>query len=333
LAEETKISINGRDIAYEYKMVDIGKLHFYIDNPRVATIVSEHEGRVTDEIIDKELWGRNETKKLYQRIQKDRGLIHPLLVYEDYVLEGNTRLCCYRHLLSETGDKNWNEARCHIIQDKLKREDILRLLCTEHIEGKIEWDAYDKANMYRNMKEKDHMTLEHIRDLTGESTTSIGYKIRAYNLMVESGVVDKTMYSHFEQLVMNGDIKEIKKHDPGFESVVIERIKDGTIRTAPHVRLVGTIYKHKDARRKFIKGGEDAESIYCKVKAEAPMTDSPIMSCVEDLLSRIPKLTREERDGIEGNHTDRSKVERLAKELVQLCAEMDIKIHVPKNLR
>lgn len=334
MAEKQALSISGKDLSYVYKLVNIYDLHFFEDNPRVATIVSEHQGRVTDEIIDRALWQRPETHKWYRRIQKDGGLIHPLIVYDGKVLEGNTRLCCYRHLFEETKDPMWTQARCNVITDSLTKSEIYRLLCTEHIEGKIDWNAYDKANMYRKMKDDDDMTLEQISELSGESSATVGNKIRAYKLMVENGVIDKEKYSHFEQLVLNGEIRAIKKDlDPDIEDKVIKGIKNGTIRTAPDVRLIPSIYKHKEARKRFMMYDEDVQDIYHDLKAKAPMTDSPLMCGIEDVIRRVRALTREQRDAISSNGRDRSKVEQLTKEMIGLCNEMEIRVHMPKKPR
>lgn len=334
MTKKVALSIRGKEINYEYRMVDISQIGFYEKNPRVATIVSEHKGRVSNEIIDKCLWEREETHKLKRQIEKDGGLIHPIIVYEGKTLEGNTRFCCYRHLYQETKDDRWKSIKCHIILDRLCQEDIYRLLCTEHITGKVEWDAYDKANLFCKMKDEDEMTLEEIEVIVGESTTSIYNKIRAYKLMVEHGVVEKDKYSHFEQLVMSGEIRKIKStQDPEIEKKVIELIKDGTVRKATDIRSIGSIYKHKEARKRVFQTREDVEQVYHDLKAKAPMTDSPVIKEVESLVKRVQSLTRAERDAIKRNSRDRSKVEQLAKELINLCREMDIKIHLPKKMR
>ncbi|MEW6409381.1 MAG: hypothetical protein AB1488_04625 [Nitrospirota bacterium] len=338
MAEETTdkvaLSIRGREINYEYLVVDITQIRFYRKNPRIATILAEHTGEITDEVIDGKLWERNETHKLYRRIEKDGGLIHPILVYHNEVLEGNTRLCCYRHLYSTTKDERWRHIKCHIILDELSQDEIYRLLCTEHIEGKIEWDAYEKANLYCKMRDEECKTLEQISEIVNESTTSINNKTRAYKLMVEHGVVDKGKYSHFEQLVLSGPIREIKKaRDKDIEEKVIDLIKEGKIKKATDIRKVGDIYKHKKARKRLFDQKEDIDQVYHDLKAKAPMTVSPFMKDVEELIKKINKLRREEREGLEQSKRDCAKIEQLLKELIKLCRELNIKIHIPKSMR
>jgi hypothetical protein len=152
--------------------------------------------------------------------------------------------------------------------------------------------------------------------------------------MVEYGVIEKDKYSHFEQLVMSGEIRDIKKkQDPDIEEKIIERIKDGTVRKATDIRCIGTIYKHKEARKRVFQQGEDVEQVYHDVKANAPMTDSPLIKEVEDLVNRVQSLTRAEREAIRQNNRDCSKIEQLTRELLSLCREMEIKVHVPKNMQ
>ena len=328
------LSIRGREINYEYQILDINEIRFYRKNPRIATILAEHTGEITDEVIDGKLWERNDTHRLYRQIEKDGGLIHPIVVYRGEVLEGNTRLCCYKHLYSPTNDERWRYIKCHIILDELTQDEIYRLLCTEHIEGKIEWEAYEKANLFCKMKKEEGMTLEQISEIVNESQASIRNKIRAYELMVEHAVADKNKYSHFEQLVSSGPIREIKKtQDKDIEEKVIVLIKEEKIKKATDIRKVGDIYKHKKARKRLLDQKEDIEQVYHDLKAIAPMTDSPFMKDVEEIIKKTKKLRREEIDGLEESKRDCAKIEQLAKELIELCRRLNIKIHIPKKMR
>jgi len=337
MVEETSngiaLSIHGREIHYEHRIVDIDAIGFYRKNPRIATILAEHTGEINDTLIDEKLWGRSETHKLYRRIQKDGGLMHPILIYKDEVLEGNTRLCCYRHLHGETKDKRWRHIKCHWITDDLNQDEIYRLLCTEHIEGKIEWDAYEKANLYRKMKDEEGMTLEQISELVGESTPTVGYRIRAYKLMVDSGIVDKSKYSHFDQIVRSPEIQKIKKKDKQIEEKLAELIKEGKIPKATDVRLIGDIYKHKKARKRLLDEKENIEQVYHDLKAKNPMTDSPFMRDVEGLIKKTQELTREEREGLQISPRDSVKIQQLVKELVRLCKALNIRIHIQKGMK
>ncbi len=331
--EKITLSIRGREIDYIYKVVDINDIRFYRKNPRIATILSEYTGKITDEVIDEKLWERNETHKLYGRIQKEGGLIHPILVYQDDVLEGNTRLCCYRHLYNTTKDEKWKHIKCHIILEDLTQNEIYRLLCIEHIEGKIEWEAYEKANLYCKMNEGELMTLKQISELVGESPGTVSYRIRAYKLMRKNNVIKRSKYSHFEQLVRNQDVSDIKKDkDSKIEEKIIKLIKDEKIPKAKDIRKIGEIYRSKKARKRLFKQEENINQIYHDLKAKHPMIDSPFMKNVEELLKNVKEMKRGEREGLEQSKKGCTKIKKLVKELIKLCEELNIKIHVPKKI-
>ena len=78
-SDQVALSIQGKEIKYEYRLEDINELRFYRKNPRIASILAEHTGEITDEVIARILWDRNETHKLYRQIEKDGGLVHPVV--------------------------------------------------------------------------------------------------------------------------------------------------------------------------------------------------------------------------------------------------------------
>ncbi len=330
--ENTALSINGRDICYTFEYVDIFNLKFYRRNPRIASLISSGD-EISEEKIDRILWDRNTTHTLYTKIKDDGGLIHPLLVYGNEVLEGNTRLCCYRHLYANEKGEKWKKVRCQVIKEELTQEEVYRLLCTEHIEGKTEWEAYEKANLYRKMKVEEHMSLEKISKIVGESASTVGHRIKAYQMMISNDITDKTKYSHFDQLVRNDELQEICKREPYVEAHVIDMIKNDKIPTAQNVRILPDIYKHTSARRRLYEGQDDITQIYHDLKARAPMTDSAFMKDVEKMVKRVNKLNREEREGLKQSKRDASKVRQLTEEFIKLCNELEVKIYVPKKMR
>lgn len=183
------------------------------------------------------------------------------------------------------------------------------------------------------MKDEEGMSLERISEVAGESAPTIGYRIKAYRLMIDNGVVDKNKYSHFDQLVRNQSIQEIKKRDPEIEQQVVALIKEDKITKAQDVRLIGDIYKHKKAKKRLLGDKEEITQVYHDLKAIAPMTDSPFMKDIEELIKKVKKLKREEREGIEESKRDCNKIEQLTNDLIKLCRELNIKIHIPKKMR
>lgn len=60
------LSIRGRKIRYEHCMIDINELRFYAKNPRVASILAEYDGGISDEFIHQKLWDKNTTHAIQQ---------------------------------------------------------------------------------------------------------------------------------------------------------------------------------------------------------------------------------------------------------------------------
>ncbi len=327
--KETKVSINGQAIAYQIVEKDINEIKFYANNPRIATIV-ESLPDVTEDAIDTAIWALPQTHDLKRAIEIDGGLIHPIIVYNNNVLEGNTRLCCYRHLFKQYNSDKWRKILCQVITQPLSQDNIYRLLCSEHIVGKIEWTAYEKAHFFFKMQQEGK-SLEDIAKIAKESLPSITNKIKAYKLMIKHGIIEKDKYSYFEQIVLSKPLREIAKKEPEIENKVIEKVKNGTIQKAETIRKVGDIWKHKDARNAAFSRNEVLEDVYINLKANAPMTDSPLMKDTEDLLNRLRNLSREDREAINQNARDRQKIQSLTKELVRLCREMGIRLHIPNN--
>lgn len=110
-------------------------------------------------------------------------------------------------------------------------------------------------------------------------------------------------------------------------------VKEDKIPSAQDIRKIPDIYKHKTAKKRLFEIRERIDQVYYDLKAVAPMTDSAFMKDVEDLIKKLNDLSRYQREGLKISKRDVSKVEQLTKEMIKLCRELDIKIHIPKNIR
>lgn len=326
------IAIGGRRIECLYKDIDIYDLRFYRHNPRISSILAERKGAINDETIDAILWERNSTHKLYRNIEKSGGLQNPITVYKNDVLEGNTRLCCYRHLKEADRGNKWERIPAREIVTEITRDEIYRFLCVEHVEGKIDWGAFEKGNLYYSMNVEEGMTYDQISELVGLASLTVGNKVRAYKLMLQYSCKDDTKYSHFEQLVINGEIKKIvREKDPDIEEKIVELIINEEIPVAQDIRKIPDIYKDKRARKRLFEQHEDFNEIYWDLKARKP--DTPFMRRVEELLEKLNELPREDRDELckPSSSTQRTKIKRLTKGMINLCNEIDIDIRMPRK--
>ena len=71
-----------------------------------------------------------------------------------------------------------------LLLSSISKIQLYRLLCNEHIVGKIKWDTYEKGNMLTKMKEEENMDWEEIEKISKLSVPVIKQHIEAYKLMV-----------------------------------------------------------------------------------------------------------------------------------------------------
>jgi len=263
---------------------------------------------------------------LKRQIEADGGLIHPIIVYNNKVLEGNTRLCCYRHLFNETKDKKWQFIRAQIILDKLSQDDIYRLLCSEHIDGKIEWEPFEKGNLFQKMHTEEMKSIEDISKLTKESCNSIRKMIKAYELMVENDETNKKRFSHFLELVKSDGIRKYKAKDPEVEQKIIGLIQEGKFKDAKDLRKVPVVLEDKGSKKKLFNGKEDFNDVYDELKEKNPLIGKTFYTDINNLYNKLVKITRSERDKLKNSGKICQKIKKITKEFIKLCYELKITI-------
>lgn len=330
--EENFITISGVKLPCKYQKIDIHELEFFEENPRIASIIEKNKERVTQKFIDEKLWDSDNTHTLKRRIEEDGGLIHPVIVHDNKVIEGNTRLCAFRHLYEETKDDKWRHIDCQILLTEIDKKQLYRLLCNEHIVGKIAWDTYEKGNMLTRMLEQENMTYEDISGISKLSVPKVKEHIAAYKLMTKENDTNTKRFSHYVQLVNNAEVRQISKNkDPDIYKKIVTAIKNDQFADAKNLRHIQEIYQNKKSKRRFFDDGDEFTEVYDDLKANKIILSSSFLQHVEDLEERMRKLTRDEREEIKKSNEGKMKIEKLFKDLINLCAELEIEVHIPNR--
>ncbi len=128
-------------------------LLFYAENPRVfSALHTLDDDAPSQETIEKEMCKLDHVKTLRTSIEANGGLLEPVIVRGNVVLEGNCRLAAYRMLAKKDLSK-WAYIRCTVLPEDITEEQILSLLGTIHIIGRMDWNAFEKAGyLYRTQK-------------------------------------------------------------------------------------------------------------------------------------------------------------------------------------
>jgi hypothetical protein len=308
-----EIVVRGEHIKTEIAELPVESLSFWPDNPRVIAVVAENRGfgPVTQDQIDAKLWEQDYVHVLSGDIEEHGGLIDEIVVQANTVLEGNLRLCAYRHLLKRARERNdsaaiatWSHMRARIMPSELRPELVFALLGKWHITGKQQWTPYEKAAFMRRMSSDFRWTDERVADSVGQTVKSVQDNIQAYNLMTDNGCQKFDKFSHFYELVKNKRLDELKPELPDLVKKTVEAIMDDRFGRAEEIRDLHKVVKDKAARRQFFEEGcsfsdafetakehhpENADSFFKHMKkVTEDLRDCPT-ECVEEIRKEAQK--------------------------------------------
>jgi len=148
------LTIKGKEMPVQHRMIQVTDLRFYADNPRIFSIVQGGNAILDQAEIEDELTKLDHVKKLKQSIAANDGLIDPLIVRDGdlVVLEGNSRLAAYR-ILCKADPIKWGQVKCMLLPSDIGEEDVFALLGQYHIIGRQDWAPYELAGyLYRRQK-------------------------------------------------------------------------------------------------------------------------------------------------------------------------------------
>ena len=262
--KSTKSSITVGDISIETSidLKPIDELRYYADNPRIFSIVKQLGKNVTQEEIEKKLWDLDSTKDLYQDIKRNGGLLEEIIVRNNEVLEGNSRLCAYRHLrvqAIEADDKvaihKWSFIRAKIIPNDIADEVVFGILGILHIRGKAQWRPYEQASYLYRQQNTFNKKPRDLAIQIGVNPADVENMIEAYTLMEGHKITDPNRFSYFVEFAKSRKLQDTKQYLPAglvLEDKFSEWVKDDKIPRAEAVRELPTILKDSSARKKFL---------------------------------------------------------------------------------
>ena len=259
--DSNEIVVLDQKISTRIEHVDIYTLSFWKENPRVNSALKRVFGNtdVPDDKIEEILWKENHVKELFQDILKHGGLIDEILVKDNVVLEGNSRLCAYRKLHKRSigqndsdGIKKWASIRARIIPGNTTQEVIFTILGTWHIRGKQQWDTFEKAAYLKRMNDEFGYPIDVIADMISESKSFVENNIAAHDLMVDNNVYDLSKFSYFFEMEKNRKITQFFVKEPEVKTQVIKAIINNQLERAEEVRDLPKILNDKVAKREFL---------------------------------------------------------------------------------
>jgi len=288
---KSSITVGDTTIATEIRMLEVTHLRYYAENPRIHSILKQLGDSVTQEQIERKLWEQDSTKDLYQDIKRNGGLLEEIIVRGDEVLEGNSRLCAYRHLLKNACEKKdpneierWSHIRAKLLPDGISDELVFGILGILHIRGKAEWRPYEQASYLHRQKETYKKKESDLAEQIGIKEADVKNMIEAYTLMEKYGVTDPSRFSYYVEFAKSrklSDLSENKEYLPpnfNLEEQLSEWVSGDKIPRAEAVRDLPNILKDRSARTKFLSGNVGFEEALEIVRDRHPETASSFYS-------------------------------------------------------
>ncbi len=233
MTDETYINILEKRIDYTDERISIHDLKFYEKNPRVlsklirAGKLDEKDKDEKQELIMQEMRKESSVKKLRGTIKAQGGISDPLIVQMSTreVLEGNSRLTALRELYKKENEEKYLTAPCRMVH--LEEDEIDAFLHQQHVDGKTEWSAYDKAYSAYHRVEKDKVPIDDYAARTSDSKQEIEKRIKTIKLMHEQEATELTdRFSHYDQMIRSNNLKQSLENISGLKEFLLGKIKE-----------------------------------------------------------------------------------------------------------
>lgn len=264
-----ELKIRKQRIPYRATMVPVARLAFYPDNPRVYSQFVDDADRTQDR-IEARMVDLDHVRELRALIDRDGQVNDPLLVVpvEDVdpslgpelhfvVLEGNRRLAALRLVGRPTLPPT--RVQCHILDFSAhtpsKRESLIfSLLGQLHIEGKKDWEPFERAAFIRRRHEIHKIPLDELVAEIGLGQRKLGTLIEAHRMMEKHEDTKRSNWSFYDAYVASTKLRKQRENIPDLDETVVRYIKRGDFRRAMDMRdRLPAILDSKGARKVFLR--------------------------------------------------------------------------------
>jgi len=268
-----------REIEFPTKIgeVELSRLKYYVDNPRIYSVIRFDDREPEQEEIEKKLLSMEHVKTLIQDIMSNGGLMDPIIVKDKSweVLEGNSRLAAYRFLSTKNPIK-WGRIKCKVLPADIEESYVFALLGQYHIKGKKDWAPYEQAGfLYRRSKSQGILASELGVEL-GLSTRRVNQLIETFEFMIEKKDFNINRWSYYEEYIKSNRIKKMREEFVELDDVFCGQVKAGKIKKAVDVRekLTRLADGASKLKRQYIRSEIDLDAAYDRLESSGSVDAS-----------------------------------------------------------
>ena len=256
--------IRGVDVPVQTTTLPQADLRFFVENPRVYSILRSDGEEPSQADIECKLLEMDHVKALIQDIKRDGGLTDAVIVRAGRleVLEGNSRLAAYR-ALAKTDPLKWGRMKCRLLPEDLDEGLVFALLGQYHIKGKKDWAPFEQAGFLYRRSRAHNIDSAQLAQEIGLSKRKVEHLIATYQFMLDHSEADTARWSYYDEYLKSSTIRKARLGQPGFDVLVVEKIKSGEIARAVDVRdRLPVICSAPKTLRKFANGAYDFEDAH-----------------------------------------------------------------------
>lgn len=272
-------TVGNKELSYTEKDMFVANLKFYPKNPRVFSLLNEDDCEPDQDTIYNHMKSTEHVRALRLNIRTNGGLINPILVSGDVVIEGNSRLAAYK-MLQETDPVRWGKIRCHVFREPLTDDDVFNLLCTFHVNGRKDWNPMEQAGLLYRRQQECMRPIEEIARERGMKAADAKNMVDTYELMKENDDIETSKWSYYEEfrkILKYVQQAEFKVPDVSIKTSIMEKIKDGTIAESKDLRKIGKLIRSDEDEAVRVLNGY--------VNGECDIED------IEDIVATTDKLS------------------------------------------
>lgn len=255
--------IRGREIPTLTKTLRQDTLRFFVDNPRVYSVLrKDGTAEPSQEEIQEKLLDMDHVKELIHDIKRDGGLTEPIIVRGGTleVLEGNSRLAAYRHLVKLDPIK-WGMIKVRLLPEGMDEKLILALLGQYHLKGKTAWPPFEKAGFLYRRHKIHEILVDQLALEVGETRQKVAHMVSVYQFMLDNDQNEKARWSYYDEYLKSRFINKVRNEK--FDRLIVEKINSGEIGRAVDVRdKLTVICKTQKPLRRFTAGDCNFEEAY-----------------------------------------------------------------------
>lgn len=322
------LTIEGTRVPVTYTEVDVDKVRLDPKNPRINYQRDQRNGRPANprDLRDFVL-GLPGVSDLFKGIRDNGGLIDPIIVHGDRVVEGNCRAAIFmklRELMPK--DSRWGRIPAEVLPEGTTDRQMAVLQGMYHVNGKIQWRAYLQAAHLHDMKVRLKMSPAVIAKSLSLQQRVVERLLKAYQAMTEHVPQVKSgkgleFFSCFEELFK---IKKLEKFrsDEGNVKVFAKLIKEKKIPLGQNVRDLPALLEHPKVFQKLVTDGHKAAR--AALGATDPSKVYPVYKQVRETRELLEGLQAHELSALAKQPAQQGEIRGLYRAIKKVAAATQI---------